>query len=243
MSTIDILILAGALAGGFVSGLTGFGTGITALPFWLLAVNPAIAAPLVVICSAIAQALTLPAIWKEVDLRALAPIIIAGLAGVPLGVLILPLVPVPMFKALVGALLVVFCSVMLFVPSGRRFATANPFRDGIIGLASGILGGIAGLSGVLPTLWARLQGLGRLRQRALFQMFNLTVLGFAALSQAIGGFVTGEVLKFVLIALPGTLIGAWAGRIAFGRVGDAGFDRIVLVVLMIAGVTLIFSNS
>jgi hypothetical protein len=31
-------VLAGAVAGGFVNGLTGFGTGLTALPFWLQAI-------------------------------------------------------------------------------------------------------------------------------------------------------------------------------------------------------------
>jgi uncharacterized membrane protein YfcA len=29
------MLLIGALAGGFVNGLTGFGTGLTALPLWL----------------------------------------------------------------------------------------------------------------------------------------------------------------------------------------------------------------
>ena len=40
MGLIELTILAGALAGGFVSGLTGFGTGISALAIWLTAVEP-----------------------------------------------------------------------------------------------------------------------------------------------------------------------------------------------------------
>jgi hypothetical protein len=38
-------VLAGALVGGFVNGLTGFGTGLTALPFWLQAVEPLLCGP------------------------------------------------------------------------------------------------------------------------------------------------------------------------------------------------------
>ena len=34
------LILAGALTGGLVNGLTGFGTALTGLPLWLQAVEP-----------------------------------------------------------------------------------------------------------------------------------------------------------------------------------------------------------
>ena len=41
------VLLTGALAGGFVSGLAGFGTGLVALGIWLYAFPPAIAVPLV----------------------------------------------------------------------------------------------------------------------------------------------------------------------------------------------------
>jgi uncharacterized protein len=40
-----IVIALGALASGFVSGLVGFGTGITAVGIWLYAVTPPVAAP------------------------------------------------------------------------------------------------------------------------------------------------------------------------------------------------------
>jgi uncharacterized membrane protein YfcA len=45
------LILAGALLGGFVNGLTGFGTALTGLPMWLQAVEPLIAAQVASACS------------------------------------------------------------------------------------------------------------------------------------------------------------------------------------------------
>jgi hypothetical protein len=56
----SLLLLLGAFAGGFVSGLAGFGTGLTALGIWLQVVDPVLAAPLVVICSVVSQGLTLP---------------------------------------------------------------------------------------------------------------------------------------------------------------------------------------
>lgn len=41
-----LVVLAGAFAGGIVSGLTGFGTGITALPVRLTAISLVLAGPL-----------------------------------------------------------------------------------------------------------------------------------------------------------------------------------------------------
>ena len=44
-------VVAGAIAGGFVSGLAGFGTALMALGIWLYVLPPSIAVPLVIVCS------------------------------------------------------------------------------------------------------------------------------------------------------------------------------------------------
>src|SRR5256885_14961116 len=80
------LLLFGALAGGFVSGLAGFGTALMALGIWLYVLPPSLAVPLVLICSVIAQASTLPSMWKSFDLSLVWPFLIGGLIGVPLGI-------------------------------------------------------------------------------------------------------------------------------------------------------------
>src|SRR5580692_5010376 len=90
MSTIAFaVLLLGALAGGFVSGLAGFGTALMALGIWLYAVPPAVAVPLVLICSVVAQTSTLPSIWRSIDFRLVWPFLIGGLAGAPLGTLMI----------------------------------------------------------------------------------------------------------------------------------------------------------
>ena len=58
-------------------------------------------------------------------------------------------------------------------------------------------------------------------------------------SQAIGGFITIEVGRLVLIALPGPLFGAWLGRRTYNRLGDDRFNQVVLVLLLISGISII----
>src|ERR1700681_4324325 len=108
-----VLIVAGAFIGGFVSGLTGFGTGITALPLWLYAAPPLLAGPLVVVCSLISQVQTLPAIWHAIDWKRALPFIAGGLLGVPVGALLLPHVSVTAFKLAVALLLIAYCGFLL----------------------------------------------------------------------------------------------------------------------------------
>jgi uncharacterized membrane protein YfcA len=73
------ILLAGAFAGGFVSGLTGFGTALMALGIWLYAVPASIAVPLVLICSVAAQLSTLPAMWRLLDFKLAWPFVAGGL--------------------------------------------------------------------------------------------------------------------------------------------------------------------
>ena len=82
------ILLAGALAGGFVSGLAGFGTALMALGIWLYILPPAIAVPLVLICSVSSQISTLPSMWKVIDFRLAWPFVAGGLVGMPIGALL-----------------------------------------------------------------------------------------------------------------------------------------------------------
>src|SRR5579864_4168685 len=109
MSTMAYaLLLFGALAGGFVSGLAGFGTALMALGIWLYVLPPSLAVPLVLICSVIAQTATLPSMWRTFDLTLVWPFIIGGLAGVPVGTLLIAHADPQIFKLSVGVLLLVF---------------------------------------------------------------------------------------------------------------------------------------
>ena len=87
-----IFLVAGALAGGIVSGLTGFGTAITALGIWVYAIPPTVAASLAVICSTISQFQTLHLIWRQILWRRVLIFVVPGLFGVPIGTYLLPLI-------------------------------------------------------------------------------------------------------------------------------------------------------
>lgn len=245
MTFPDLLIIAGALSGGFVSGLTGFGTGITALAFWLYAVPPVAAAPLVAICAIVAQLQTLPAIWRSINWRRIRPFVIGGIPGVPIGLVLLPLVSVSEFKVTIGVLLLIYCSTMLFIPiessKDAHSHPESPIADGLIGLGGGILGGLAALSGPLPTIWARFKGWDKAEQRGVFQAFNLSILTIVAVAQSFAGLMTFEVGRLALLALPGTILGAWLGRRAYERLATPSFNKAVLALLFLSGLGLVLS--
>jgi len=241
MADFPYLILIGAFAGGLVSGLTGFGTGITALPFWLAATTPQLAAPLVVVCSLVAQVQTLPAIWHAIDFKRVRPFISGGLAGVPLGALLLSYVSAGMFKIGVGIVLVVYCSYMLIGQVRLQLKWGGRIADGAIGFGGGIMGGLAGLSGPLPTIWTGLRGWGKDAKRGVLQAYNFSILVLALIFQSVAGLITLEFGRLFLITLPGTILGAWLGRLLYNRLNDRRFDNAVLILLLISGCLLLLS--
>jgi uncharacterized membrane protein YfcA len=237
-----VLVLLGALTGGFVSGLVGFGTAMTALGIWLYVLPPSLAVPLVLTCSVIAQTSTMPAMWRSFDLPLVWPFLIGGVAGVPLGVLLIAHADPNVFKLSIGLLLLVFPVALYFQRKPMAFTFGGRVADTAIGFAGGILGGLAGLSGALPTLWASVRGWGKDQRRGVFQIFNWTVLLAALCLQAGMGLVSLEVIWLTVIAFPATIIGAWLGARAYRALSDRSFRDLVLALLFLSGVGLVWSS-
>jgi uncharacterized protein len=233
------LVIAGALAGGVVNGLTGFGTGITAMGFWLYAIPPTTAASLSVIRSSISQLQTLHLIWGKVRWRRVLIFVVPGLVGVPVGTYVLPHINPTMFRIGVGVFLVGYSSCVLLRRGQIKSDWGGEAADGVIGFGGGILGGIAGLSGVFPIIWTDIRGWIKEEHRAVVQSFNIAILWLALASHAASGLLTRQVLLQAAIALPGTIVGAHTGSFIYRRFANHSYQRVILVLLLISGATLI----
>jgi uncharacterized protein len=236
------ILLAGALAGGFVSGLAGFGTALMALGIWLYILPPAVAVPLVLICSVSSQVSTLPSIWRHLDFRLALPFVVGGLIGMPIGTLLVARADPQIFKLSVGAMLLVFPAALYFIRKPMAFGFGGRLADAGVGFAGGILGGLAGLSGPLPTLWASVRGWSKDQRRGVFQIFNGTVLGAALCLQIASGLIKTDVFWLAMLALPGTLIGARLGMRTYQALSDRNFYDVVLALLFMSGLGLLWSG-
>jgi len=235
------LLFAGALAGGFVSGLAGFGTALMALGLWLYVLPPAVAVTLTLICSVVAQTATLPSMWKSFDLSLVWPFVVGGLLGVPIGTLLIAHADPRVFKLTIGIFLLVF-PIALYFSAPMAFTIGGRFADAAVGFAGGILGGLAGLSGPLPILWASVRGWGKDERRGIFQTFNWTVLFVALCLQTASGRVGREVLWFAALSLPGTVIGTWLGARLYHALDDRNFRDVVLGLLFLSGAILVWNS-
>jgi hypothetical protein len=235
------LLFAGAFAGGFVSGLAGFGTALMALGVWLYVLPPAAAVTLTLICSVVSQTATLPSMWRSFDLTLVWPFVIGGLLGVPLGTLLIAHADPGVFKLTIGIFMLLF-PVALYFSAPMAFTIGGKSADAAVGFAGGILGGLAGLSGPLPILWASIRGWGKDERRGVFQTFNWTVLFVALCLQAAAGNVGREMLWLAALALPGTIIGTWLGSRLYHGLDDRNFRDVVLGLLFLSGAILVWTS-
>jgi uncharacterized membrane protein YfcA len=234
----DLVVATAALFGGFVSGLTGFAFGLVVLGAWLHVIPPAVAGPMVAICGLCSQAVALPSFRRHFDTQRLWPFLVGGLLGVPIGVWLLGYVEPGWFKRAVGLFLILSATYQLF---GRPAAITRGGRpaDGAIGFVGGVMSGLAGLSGAVPTLWAMLRGWPKDSARAVYQPFNMAILGATLGGLYWAGALNGTHVHFSLVALPAVVIGCIAGLNAYKWVNAEQFRRIVLLLLLASGASLV----
>jgi uncharacterized protein len=235
------LVVGGALAAGFVNGLTGTGYALAALGFWLHAMSPITAGPLVALCAVGGHIQSLPRIWRAERWPRLWPFLVAGLAGVPIGTLMLKHVQVQPLKLGVGLILILYCSWMAFVRRPPIVNGGGRLADAGIGLLGGVMGGMMSLSGPAPTVWVQLRGWTAADQRGVGQPFNMAILATALVSAGVAGLLDTTFWIWAAICLPTTLIGAHVGLRLYRRVDELQFRRIVLILLGLSGATLIAS--
>ena len=239
MDSVVLVVALGAAVAGFVQGLSGFAFGMVAMSFWAWALEPRLAAALTVFGALVGQMLAAATMRRGWDWQRLLPFVAGGLAGIPLGVLLLPHLDVLWFKAILGALLVLFCPAMLFAKHLPRITAGGRLGDGAAGLVGGMMGGIGGFTGVVPTLWCTLRGYEKNAQRAVIQNFNLAMLAVTMGTYLATGVVTREMLPLFAVVAPAMLVPTLLGARLYIGISEARFRQIVLGLLTASGVAML----
>jgi len=234
-----VQVVAVAALAGLVQGISGFAFALvcTALLAWVL--PPDVLVPMVVCGSFVAQLGTLTSLRDHFELRRLAPFVIGGLLGVPLGTRLLAMLDLELFRLCVGIGLIVYSGIML---GARRFPVVRGggrVADGAVGVLSGVMGGVSGLSGPTLTLWCALRGWPKEQQRAVFQAFFMSTQVMMIANFLQQGLLGAETWRLIAWLVPAAVIGSMVGVRLFKRFSDLAFRRLIFVLLFLSGVALV----
>ena len=242
MDNVWWVVMLGAAAAGFVQGLSGFGFSMVAMSVWAWALEPRLAAVLAVCGALTGQVVAAATVRRGFDKARLLPFVLGGLAGIPLGVALLPRLDMDAFKFVLGTLLVLWCPAMLLARHLPRITAGGRMADAAVGLSGGVMGGLGGFTGVLPILWCTLRGLDKDVQRAIIQNFNLAMLLVTFTTYAATGLITRATLPLLALVIPAMLVPSLLGARLYAGISEARFRQVVLGLLTLSGVAMLVAS-
>ncbi len=214
-------LLAAALAGGLARGFSGFGAALIFVPLASVALGPQRAAPLMLLAEAVAIAALTPGAWRLADRPQVGLLALGALMGTPLGAAIL--VQADPLALRWGIALAILGLLGLLVSGWRFRGRPSPQATLGVGLAGGVLGGVAMVSG--PPVMAYLLGQARpARQvRASFGLYLAAGGLIAGIAYAAAGLLTPALAAPFLVTAPVYGIGIWLGTRMFGLASERAF--------------------
>jgi len=232
------LFLCTTFFGGIVTGLAGFAMGLVVSGVWLHILTPAQTASLIVGYGLLTQSYNIWKLRHALNWRTVAPFVTGGLIGVPIGAALVTYVDPNYVRTGVGVLLIVYSLYSLARP---HLKPRNPgfAVDAGVGIINGVLGGMTGLAGPVITMWCNFRGFRKDVQRAIYQPVILAAFVLTAISLAVAGVVTADLIRIYLYGLPTLAVGLWIGLKLYGHLNEETFRKVILVLLLFSGLALV----
>lgn len=229
----------------FVQSVVGFGFNVIGVPFLTALEGAQAAVAIVSIPSFLNCVLIVGRIWRSgegvVPLRStkIVPLLIMAAVGTAGGTFLLVALDPSIVRVCLGLLVLTFVLTDHLRRNWRPHPRhANSIAIGV-GLVTGVLNGLAGVSG--PTLAPYLHTLHLDKHEFVYYLNILFIV--LGIYQFIGffsaGFYTPDRVLVAIGLIPVSLVGAYIGTRARHRVSQEFFNRLVLIVLFVTALDLI----
>ncbi|HBK05603.1 MAG TPA: sulfite exporter TauE/SafE family protein [Acetobacteraceae bacterium] len=229
--------MAGVLFASILRGFTGFGFGLAAVPLLSLALPPAEVVPLVVTLQVVIGVGGLRTAWPDCDWRSVRALVPGLVCGVPIGLLILTVLSPNPVRFAIGA--VIIFSVWLIQRGIRLPPNPSWIVSASVGLASGVISGLASMGGppVVVYLLAVGHSAARMRATAIVYFMLSGVVSFVPMAAT--GLITRDVLIWTVASLPVLFGGSRLGTWAFFRAKPHHHRMVALTTLSVLAILLV----
>ncbi|MFC1713756.1 sulfite exporter TauE/SafE family protein [Candidatus Poribacteria bacterium] len=248
MITLQVVILSSIIvtAAFLIRGLTGFGSGLLMVPMLLVLLDLTGLTESMKLVVPTAASLAVPSgiillstfrtrKWVRKDVLLM---MIAGVAvGTPLGTYVLASVESNLLKRLFGLFLMGYALKMLFGRKDTVRETKN-YLGLIAGFLGGCSGGMFGSGGPPVIIYLNRKIADKQAFRATLVLYFLVANSWQCATLFYVRLINADVLRFVLYLLPAFIIGNLVGSVLHVRINQVLFNKVVALVLLIAGLFL-----
>jgi hypothetical protein len=232
------LFLVAAFVGGLTSGLAGFAMGLIVSGVWLHVITPLQTVALIAGYGLLTQSYATWVLRRALSWRAVAPFVITSAIGIPLGTVLLTYIDPAWLRVGVGVLLLCYSIYGLARPHVRPIEAGRPADLGA-GFLNGVLGGLTGLTGVIIAIWCQMRIAEKDAQRSIFQPVNFAAMAVNVVSLSVAGAIDGPTVRLYLLGLVPVSAGLWSGLKLYGKLDDAAFRKVILLLLLASGIVLL----
>ena len=228
--------LVAVLAGAWLKGYTGFGASMLWMTSLSLVLPPLQVVPMVLMFEVVTSIALLPQIWRDVNWRSIALLLLGTWVATPLGIHALTSLPATPIRIALAAVVLVAAILIL-----RGFALAKePGRPATVGvgLMAGVLNGSMGIVGPPVILFYFSSPIGVVAGRASIITYFIGTDSVATAMFAAQGLIDTSVLWRTAIFLPALIVGVVVGNRGFVRTDPETFKRVALFVLIALSVLL-----
>ncbi len=238
--TVEMIVFLtlGAAAGGFINGLSGTGTALFAMGFYLIVLDPLQAVAIVALMSVLAGVQGAWIVRQSIQKHPirLARFLVPGLCSLPLGVMALSALDDVWLRMGIGALLISYGLVFGFRATLPELSRPTPRMDVLVGAVGGFLGGVSGASGAVPAVWLSMRNWPKADTRAVLQPFNICILTLTVAVLAVTGAFTETALWALVITIPVGLMAAQVGIMLFRVLSNTQFRRLLILLSLATGI-------
>lgn len=240
MNLIPLLILILLVI--FISTLLrsafGFGNALIAMPLLILLLDLKTATPLVALVGIVTALVMLLREWRQLEIREIFSLLLASLAGIPVGLYLLVSLPENIIKGILGLALIlfgVFNLTGITLPKLKGKWLALPF-----GFFSGILGGAYNTNGPPIVIYGLLRAWNKKKFRVTLQGYFLLTGAVVSAGHGLSGLWSRQVLIYFLISFPVVVLGVLAGERLAKRFSEEQFNRALNLILITLGLVMFF---
>lgn len=218
----------------FVKGLTGFAFPMIAVPFLVLLFPLQVVVAVVVVLGFGASSMVIINCIKDIDIKKIWPLILAGIIFTPIGAFSLIYMNSNYLKLALGIIMLLFSITLIL---NKSFPVKNEKAAYVLaGSLSGFLGGSLSIQSPPVVLFFSNQGMSKQTFRANLTL-HLVVLTFVTIvTYFINGLYNTEIVITILYFAPAMVLGVFAGIKLSKKVSETLFKKIVLIILIVLGI-------
>jgi uncharacterized membrane protein YfcA len=214
----------------------GFGEALVAVPLLALLIPVEVAVPLAVALSVTVAGVILLQDWRHVHVGSAWRLVMATLAGIPLGLWLLAALDERFVKAILAAVIILFSSYSL---AGRRGELGDDRLAWAFGFGAGVLGGAYGMNGPPLVIYGALRGWSAEHFRATLQGYFLPASLVGLVGYWLAGLWVPAVTRYYLLSLLPAVAAVLLGRVMNRRMRGHRFLLYVHIGLIVIGTTLL----